>query len=191
MARLLPDQQGRYDRALEQFRLVEGYVNALPWTYHDERYYGAIREATVRKARRHLGTCTGRIPPDLSKRISDGCLAPGTAASRGSPGSRRESGRRRSSAPKNSRPARPQALVFRFHRWRLRGNRPRAVGTAATAFHAARQCVRISRGADGRWPRGERGCPLPHRVRGQRSARSLPRLPGRLDPGSGAVDRGQ
>ncbi|MFC9606331.1 hypothetical protein ACFTTN_23105 [Streptomyces niveus] len=44
-------QQGRHDAALEQFRLVDGYVNALPWAYHDERYYGAIRETTVRKAR--------------------------------------------------------------------------------------------------------------------------------------------
>ncbi|MET4925368.1 hypothetical protein P3L51_23935 [Streptomyces sp. PSRA5] len=45
-------RQGRYDAALEQFRLVDGYVNALPWSYYDERYYGAIRETTVRKARR-------------------------------------------------------------------------------------------------------------------------------------------
>lgn len=44
-------QQGRYDAALEQFRLVDGYVNALPWTYYGERYYGSIREAAVRKAR--------------------------------------------------------------------------------------------------------------------------------------------
>ncbi|MFD3519926.1 hypothetical protein [Streptomyces sp. NPDC058653] len=44
-------RQGRYDAALEQFRLVDGYVNALPWTYHGEQFYGAIRETTVRKAR--------------------------------------------------------------------------------------------------------------------------------------------
>ncbi|MFI6080369.1 hypothetical protein ACIBBB_05205 [Streptomyces sp. NPDC051217] len=45
-------RQRRYDAALEQFLLVDGYVAALPWAYYGERYYGAIREATVRKARR-------------------------------------------------------------------------------------------------------------------------------------------
>lgn len=44
-------QQGRHDAALEQFRLVDGYVNALPWSYYGKRFYGAIRETTVRRSR--------------------------------------------------------------------------------------------------------------------------------------------
>ncbi|WP_330174451.1 hypothetical protein OG875_13440 [Streptomyces sp. NBC_01498] len=44
-------RQGRYDAALEQFQLVDGYRNALPWNYYGERFYGSIREATVRRAR--------------------------------------------------------------------------------------------------------------------------------------------
>ncbi|MFE3827124.1 hypothetical protein [Streptomyces sp. NPDC059092] len=45
-------EQGRYDAALEQFRLVDGYVEALPWRYYgDARLaYTAAREKAVRKA---------------------------------------------------------------------------------------------------------------------------------------------
>ncbi|MDX3851759.1 hypothetical protein [Streptomyces sp. AK02-01A] len=43
-------KQGRYDAALEQFRLVDGYVDALPWRYYPTRLYVTTREATVRKA---------------------------------------------------------------------------------------------------------------------------------------------
>ncbi|MFI5757417.1 hypothetical protein [Streptomyces sp. NPDC051569] len=42
-------KQGRYEAALEQFRLVDGYVDALPWRYHDKGFYVAAREATVRR----------------------------------------------------------------------------------------------------------------------------------------------
>ncbi|MFF1421788.1 hypothetical protein [Streptomyces sp. NPDC058280] len=42
-------RQGRYDAALEQFRLVDGYTDALPWRYYEKRFYVAAREATVRK----------------------------------------------------------------------------------------------------------------------------------------------
>ncbi|MFJ7999850.1 hypothetical protein ACIQ7D_22365 [Streptomyces sp. NPDC096310] len=45
-------EQGRYEAALEQFRLVDGYVGALPWRYYEDtrRAYMAAREKAVRKA---------------------------------------------------------------------------------------------------------------------------------------------
>lgn len=44
-------RQSRYDAALEQFRLVDGHVNALPWNNGNTlRRYLTAREETVQKA---------------------------------------------------------------------------------------------------------------------------------------------
>ncbi|WP_329455962.1 hypothetical protein [Streptomyces sp. NBC_01497] len=44
-------KQERFDSALEQFRQVDGHVNALPWRYYtQEDLYMRAREATVRNA---------------------------------------------------------------------------------------------------------------------------------------------
>ncbi|MCA1221558.1 hypothetical protein LCE31_24855, partial [Streptomyces sp. 8L] len=44
-------KQDRYDAALEQFRQVDGYVNALPWRYYTrEGLYMRARDTTVRHA---------------------------------------------------------------------------------------------------------------------------------------------
>jgi hypothetical protein len=44
-------KQDRFDSALEQFRQVDGYVNALPWLYYTrENLYMRAREVTVRNA---------------------------------------------------------------------------------------------------------------------------------------------
>ncbi|MFJ3192219.1 hypothetical protein ACIPJQ_06215 [Streptomyces griseoviridis] len=45
--------QGRDEAALEQFKLVDGHVNALPWRYRADRaaYYCQVRDATVAAAR--------------------------------------------------------------------------------------------------------------------------------------------
>ncbi|MEU1291988.1 hypothetical protein ABZ439_06050 [Streptomyces sp. NPDC005840] len=50
--------QGREEAALEQFRLVDGHVNALPWRYRVDRagYYCQVRDATVVAARATHGT---------------------------------------------------------------------------------------------------------------------------------------
>lgn len=49
---VLPAQAGRHREALEQFRHVDGYVDALPWHYTGYRriYYRAIRTAAARGA---------------------------------------------------------------------------------------------------------------------------------------------
>ncbi|WP_316248250.1 hypothetical protein [Streptomyces sp. TRM49041] len=46
-------RQGRYEAALEQFRLVDGYVDALPWTYYNDRAaaYCRWRAKAVKGAR--------------------------------------------------------------------------------------------------------------------------------------------
>jgi len=38
----------RHEAALEQFKLVDGYVDALPWRYRGDKadYYCAVRDAT-------------------------------------------------------------------------------------------------------------------------------------------------
>ncbi|MBP0459849.1 hypothetical protein [Streptomyces montanisoli] len=44
-------KQDRFDAALEQFRHVDGYVNALPWSYYTQQnLYMRARETTVRNA---------------------------------------------------------------------------------------------------------------------------------------------
>jgi tetratricopeptide (TPR) repeat protein len=44
-------KQERFEQALEQFRRVDGHVNALPWRYYTQRdLYMRAREATVRGA---------------------------------------------------------------------------------------------------------------------------------------------
>ncbi|MDI9886838.1 endonuclease/exonuclease/phosphatase family protein [Streptomyces sp. HNM0645] len=47
-------RQGRYDAALEQFRIVDGYVDALPWRYWTDpaAVYCGWRDRAVRGARR-------------------------------------------------------------------------------------------------------------------------------------------
>ncbi|WP_328725555.1 hypothetical protein [Streptomyces sp. NBC_00259] len=47
-------RQGRYDAALEQFRFVDGYVDALPWRYWTDpaAVYCGWRDRAVRGARR-------------------------------------------------------------------------------------------------------------------------------------------
>lgn len=44
--------QGRHEAAVEQFRLVDGYIGALPWRYWSEpaRKYTAMRDKAVRAA---------------------------------------------------------------------------------------------------------------------------------------------
>ncbi|MFE4170874.1 hypothetical protein ACFRR7_02300 [Streptomyces sp. NPDC056909] len=45
-------KQRRYEAAVEQFRLVDGYVDALPWRYYNSKeLYAAHREEAVRKSR--------------------------------------------------------------------------------------------------------------------------------------------
>lgn len=53
LACFLP-RQGRYDAALEQFRLVDGYVDALPWRHGDDpaAVYCLRRDRAVRGASR-------------------------------------------------------------------------------------------------------------------------------------------
>ncbi|WP_037841897.1 hypothetical protein [Streptomyces sp. NRRL F-5126] len=44
-------KQDRFDAALEQFRHIDGYVNALPWSYYTRQdLYMRARETTVRNA---------------------------------------------------------------------------------------------------------------------------------------------
>ncbi|MCF3965143.1 hypothetical protein L1885_26550, partial [Streptomyces fuscigenes] len=44
-------KQDRFEAALEQFRQVDGYVNALPWSYYaKENLYMRARDTTVRHA---------------------------------------------------------------------------------------------------------------------------------------------
>ncbi|MER7816168.1 hypothetical protein [Streptomyces sp. NPDC096153] len=45
---------GRYDAGLEQFRIVDGYVDALPWRYRTDPagVCGDWRDRAVRGARR-------------------------------------------------------------------------------------------------------------------------------------------
>ncbi|MFI1417714.1 hypothetical protein ACH4VX_06925 [Streptomyces sp. NPDC020731] len=46
--------EGRFDAALEQFRLVDGYVDAFPWRYWDDpaAVYCLLRDRAVRSAGR-------------------------------------------------------------------------------------------------------------------------------------------
>ncbi|MFI8307860.1 hypothetical protein ACIF80_31465 [Streptomyces sp. NPDC085927] len=48
-------RQGRHDAALEQFRLVDGYVDALPWRYWDDpaAVYCLWRDRAISGASRH------------------------------------------------------------------------------------------------------------------------------------------
>ncbi|MEC4017173.1 hypothetical protein [Streptomyces sp. H27-D2] len=50
-------QQKRYAASAEQFRLVDGYVNALPWRYSSDpaKLYSASRDAAVLQARHQRG----------------------------------------------------------------------------------------------------------------------------------------
>ncbi|MFD0381714.1 hypothetical protein ACFQ2B_02630 [Streptomyces stramineus] len=45
-------KQGSHEAALEQFRLVDGYVEALPWRYYDSpaEVYCAVRDVALRGA---------------------------------------------------------------------------------------------------------------------------------------------
>ncbi|MCX2926110.1 hypothetical protein [Streptomyces sp. NEAU-W12] len=47
-------RQRRHDEALQQFRLVDGYVNAAPWRYYDDpaAVYCLWRNRAVKGARR-------------------------------------------------------------------------------------------------------------------------------------------
>ncbi|GAA4903323.1 hypothetical protein ACFPM3_28930 [Streptomyces coeruleoprunus] len=50
-------RQGRHEAALEQFRLVDGHVNALPWSYYNDPagVYCHWRDKAARGARKRFG----------------------------------------------------------------------------------------------------------------------------------------